>query len=293
VNLSLRAPRAFLYRPIRLGLSLALLCSVVCGLDTVRLAAATDGGPGPRAAAGRNGNNGATQPSRPLAEILREVDALHARRDDTGALPAEKKLLDDLIAHAPQEFEVLWRAARYAFWISDDPGLDTAKRSVVGKEGWDLAERAIAREPNRVEGHYWAAVNIGNYALGLGIMKALANGLEGKFRGRLSRAEALDRRYERGAIDVAWGRFFQKLPWPKRDTKEAATRFGNAIRAFPGNLRARVYLASLYEEDDKHTEAKRLLDEVLAAAGGIDPAEDRRAKALATGLLADVTKKMK
>lgn len=292
MNLSLRGVPAFLREAIRLGLSLAILCGGAFGIEASCLAAAADGGLG-AAAAGRNGNNGATQPARSVAQSLREIDALHVRRDETGALPAEKKLLDELLARSPQDFEVLWRAARYAFWISDDPGLDTTRRSTVGKEGWDLAERALAREPNRVEGHYWAAVNIGNYALGLGIMKALANGLEGKFRSRLSRAEALDARYERGAIDVAWGRFFQKLPWPKRDTKQAAERFGKAIRTFPGNLRARVYLASLYEDDDKHEEAKRLLDEVLAAAGGADPAEDRRAKALATGLLADVIKKMR
>jgi len=292
VNLSLRAVPAFLREAIRLGLSLAILCGGTFGIEASCLAAAADGGPGAASASG-NGNNGATQPARSLAQVLREIDTLHVRRDEAGALPTEKKLLDELLVHAPQEFEVLWRAARYALWISDDPGLDTAKRSVVGKEGWELAERALAREPTRVEGHYWAAVNIGNYALGLGIWKALASGLEGKFRSRLSRAEALDARYEKGAIDVAWGRFFQKLPWPKRDTKQAAERFGNAIRTFPGNLRARVYLASLYEEDDKHAEAKRLLDEVLAATGGADPAEDRRAKALATGLLADVVKKMR
>jgi len=280
VNLSLRLTGAFL----------ALVLGA--GLDAPRFARADDGGA--MSSDSPNRNRAATRTARTLAESVAEVDALHLRRDDRGALAAEQTLVDSLVAAAPNDFAVLWRAARLAFWISDDPGLDTAKRSAVGKQGWELAERAIACGPDKVDGYYWAAVNIGNYALGLGIMKALANGLEGKFRARLERAEALDRRYQDGSIDVAWGRFYQKLPWPKRDRKKAAERFGHAIQEFPGHLRARVYLASLYEEDDKHAEAKRLLDEVLAApSNSHDPAEERRAKALATGLLADVTKKLK
>lgn len=230
----------------------------------------------------------------PLVRVLEQVDVLHGRRDDRAAFAEEDALLKGALARAPQDYGVLWRAARLAFWTSDDPGRSNDERSRVGKEGWDLAERAVAVSPNRVEGQYWAAVCMGNYALGLGVVRALAAGLEGKFRERLGRAEQLDSRYERGAIDTAWGRFYDKLPWPKRDRAEAERHFRRALETFPSNLRARVYLASTYLDEDRPTEAKQLLDDVAAApVGREDPPEDRRAKALGTGLLVRVAARLR
>jgi hypothetical protein len=230
----------------------------------------------------------------PLPKVLERIDELHRRRDERTAWDEEQTLAQSALARAPQDFGVLWRAARVDFWLSDDPGRSKEERSRVGKEGWDLAERAIAANPMRVEGHYWAAVCMGNYALGLGVVKALAAGMEGKFRERLARAESLDRRYEQGAIDTAWGRFFDKMPWPKRDRDEADRRFHRAIEVNPLNLRARVYLASTYLDEDRAPEAKRLLDEVAAApAGRYDAPEERRAKAIGAGLMPRVDAALK
>jgi tetratricopeptide (TPR) repeat protein len=230
----------------------------------------------------------------PLAQVLARVDELHKRRDDRTAFAEEQSLVQGALARAPQDFEVLWRAARVDFWLSDDPGQNHDERSRIGKAGWDLAERAISLSPNRVEGHYWAAVCMGNYALGLGVVKALAQGMEGKFRERLGRAEQLDRRYEQGAIDTAWGRFFDKLPWPKRDREEAERHFKRAVEVNNFNLRARVYLASSYLDEDRAADAKRLLDEVAAAqAGRYDAPEERRAKAIGAGLMPHVAAKLK
>lgn len=231
----------------------------------------------------------------PLSQVLARIDQLHARRDDRAAFAEEQSLVQGALARAPQDYNVLWRAARYYFWLADDPGQSNEQRSRVGKEGWDLAERAIAVNPNRVEGHYWAAVCMGNYALGLGVVKALSQGMEGKFRARLGRATQLDPRYEHGAIEVAWGRFYDKLPWPKRDRKEAEAHLRKAIEINSMNLRARVFLASTYLDQDRFVEAKRMLDEVAGTpvSGRYDPPEERRAKALGAGLMPQVLAKLK
>ena len=229
----------------------------------------------------------------PIVQVLARADELHERRDEPPALSEEESLVAGAVARAPRDYEVLWRAARLAFWRSDDPGQSKEERSRVGKDGWDLAERAVAINPNRVEGQYWAAVCMGNYALGLGVVKALSMGMEGKFRERLGRATQLDRRYEHGAVDTAWGRFFDKLPWPKRDRDQAERHLRRAIEENPFNLRARVYLASSYLDQNRAAEAKRLLDEVAAAPidDRYDPPEERRAKAVGAGLRQKVATK--
>jgi hypothetical protein len=236
----------------------------------------------------------AAAPPEPLPALLTRLDELYKRRDDRAAWAEQQRLAQSALARAPQDYGVLWRVARIYFWLSDDPGLPAEQRSKLGKDGWDFAERALAVNSNDVAGHYYAAVCIGNYALGLGIMKALSKGLEGKFRDQLGAAERLNVRYERGAIDTAWGRFYEKLPWPKRDRKKAEEHLHRALQIGPDNLRARVYLAETLLNDDRAPEAKRLLDEVSAATiGRYDGPEERRAKALAVGLAPQVAAKLK
>jgi cytochrome c-type biogenesis protein CcmH/NrfG len=94
---------------------------------------------------------------------------------------------------------------------------------------------------------------------------------------------------------VAWGRFYEKLPWPKRDRAKAERALRGVLAGKnPNNLRARVFLADTLAHDGRAPEAKRLLDEVAAAPlGRYDAAEERRAKALGDGLMPTVTKLMK
>jgi hypothetical protein len=230
----------------------------------------------------------------PLPVLLARVDELHRRRDDRAAFAEEQRLADAAVARAPADYGALWRAARVYFWASDDPGLPHDQRSRLGKTGWDLAERAIAANPNDVAGYYWAAVCMGNYALGLGVVRALSQGLEGRFRDRMGRATTLNDGYEAGGVETAWGRFFEKLPWPKRDRKAAEDHLRRALAINPHALRARVYLADVYLDEGRAAEAKPLLDQVEAAPGDrYDPAEERRAKALAAGLAPQLAAKLK
>ncbi len=241
-------------------------------------------------AAAAEGTTPPAPAARPATAELARLDGLYARRDDRAVLAELRALVDAGVARAPTEYEILWRAARVYFWMGDDPSLGAEERSKLGKLGWDHAERAISASPNRAEGHYWAAVNIGTYALGLGVLKAMSAGLEGKFKQRLERAEQLAPDYNLGGIGVAWGRFYEKLPWPKRDRAKAESNLRRALSQNPNNLRARVFLADTLAHEGRAPEAKRLLDEVAAApAGRYDAAEERRAKALGVALMATVT----
>jgi len=237
----------------------------------------------------------ATLAALPPGALFARLDALYAQRDDRRVLAEQRHFLDERARQAPADFEIQWRAARVYFWLGDDPSLSPEERSKLGKTGWDYAERAIALAPQRVEGHYWAAVNIGTYALGLGVMRALAAGLEGKFRERLGRAEQIAPGYNHGGVGVAWGRFYEKLPWPKRDRAKAEQSLRKVLdRLNPNNLRARVFLADTLAHAGKPQEAKQLLDQVAAAPiGRYDAPEERRAKALGQGLMPSITEMLK
>jgi tetratricopeptide (TPR) repeat protein len=218
-----------------------------------------------------------------VSEAASRVDELWKRRDDAAALAQQKAILDQALAKAPGDYGLLWRLGRWYAWRSDDPNLPKAERVNFGKIGWDLAERAVAINPNHVAAQFWAMSAMGGYALGLGIIRALTQGIEGKFRQRLSRAERFDPGFAHGFIPVAWGGYYAKLPWPKYDEDKAIAYFRKALAINPNNLRARVFWAELHLREDRPAEAKRLLEEVLRATPNrYDPPEERRSQILAS-----------
>jgi hypothetical protein len=223
----------------------------------------------------------------PVADLVARLDALHLRRDDPAALAEAQRTADQALATAPFDYEVLWRAARVLFTQSDQPNRSTDDRSRLGKQAYDLAERAIAANPNGVAGQYWAALSIGSYAEGMGVLRALSNGIEGKFLRPLERATALDERYDHGSIPVVWCAYYLELPWPKRDRGKATTACQRALAINPANLRARFYLARIASDEDHPDQARALLAAIAAApVGPYDPPEDRRVKKDAAAMAA-------
>jgi tetratricopeptide (TPR) repeat protein len=224
-----------------------------------------------------------------VAALLAQVDAAWAGRDAPARLEEARVALERAAALAPDDYEVLWRQARFDVWLSDDLLRSREERSRIGRRGWETAERAIARDPSRVEGHLFAALGMGNYALSLGVLRALREGIEGKFKARLSRAEAIDPTYLSGTAYVAWGRFYYELPWPKYDARKSERRLREAIRVNPASARARVYLAELYLKEHRTDEARTELEEALAGEpGSYDAPEERRMQARAREILSNL-----
>lgn len=224
-----------------------------------------------------------TSPARPdVAALLERSDAAYARRDEPGALEEVRASLEEAERLAPDDYEVLWRLARLEFWVADDPSLREKDKSRVGKRAWEYGDRATRANPDRVEGWDYAAAGMGNYALGIGIFQALGEGIEGKFKERLSRAEKIDPDYEHGAIQTAWGRFWFKLPWPKFDGRKSERALQTALEKNPDNVRAHVYLAELYARQGHPDRARSELEKALAHdPGRYDAPEERRMQAVA------------
>ena len=220
-----------------------------------------------------------TPPAAPPPNVLAKLDALYTRRDDPGALREARRLADEAMAHAPNDYATLWRAARVLFTESDDKRRPENDRSALAKQAYDLAQRAIAVNPNDVSAQYWAALSIGVYAQDMGVLRALANGIEGKFKRPLERATALDVTYDHGNIPVVWAAYYLELPWPKRDRGKAAQQLKQALQINPDNLRARLYQARIASDEGHKDEARALLAAIAAApVGRYDAPEERAVK---------------
>ncbi len=227
---------------------------------------------------------GGPQPD--VKRLLASVDEQWARRDAPGAVDAMRARLAEAERLAPNDYDVLWRQARLYFWLADDPSLPKNDKSRLGRVSWQYGDRATAANPARVEGWDYAAAGMGNYALGVGIFTALRQGLEGKFKERLARATRIDAKFEDGAIQTAWGRFWYELPWPKYDARKSRHALEDALKLNPDNVRAHVYLADLLEKEDHPKEARAELEKAIAnPPGRYDAPEERRWQAVARGRL--------
>jgi tetratricopeptide (TPR) repeat protein len=227
--------------------------------------------------------------ARAAPSALAQLDALYAHRDDPASVAEAQHVADAAVAGAPNDYGTLWRAARAYFTVSDDPRHSGDERARAGKTAWELGQRAVAANQSGVEGHYWSALGVGGWAREMGVMRAIANGIEGKFTGELRRADALDPSYEHGSIPVVWAAYYLEIPWPKRDRKKAEENLRRALQINPASLRARLYLARLYNDEDRHAEAKTVLEEIAAApVGRYDAPDERSAKREAAHLAASI-----
>jgi tetratricopeptide (TPR) repeat protein len=234
------------------------------------------------------GAQGDDAPRQGVAALLARADAAYQRRADPRELAAVGTALAEGERLAPDEYEVLWRLARLQFWLADDPSLRDEDKSRIGKRGWEYGERAIRANPARVEGWHYSAAGMGNYALGIGIWRALREGIEKKFKDRLSRAEKIDADFEHGAIQTAWGRFWYELPWPKHDDRKSERALKAALEKNPDNVRAHVYLADTYRKQGRRGEAREQLEKAAdGTPGRYDEAEERRWQEIARRKLAD------
>jgi hypothetical protein len=200
-----------------------------------------------------------------------QFDELWKRRDEQGVIAQLHQLVD--AEAASRSFDANWRLASLYNWEANNAEGD--KKAGLGHKGWDAADLAIAAKPGDVRAQYFGATGIGLYAEGVGVLTALSQGLEGKFKERIQAAMKIDKDYADGAPQVVWGRFFFKLPWPKRDVDQSIRVLTPLMDSHPHNLRAKLYLAESLTDEGSVEDARKLIQQIIDAPPGEDPPETR------------------
>src|SRR5712671_3489968 len=196
------------------------------------------------------------------ADWMATWEDLWKRRDNPAVLKQLEDLIQDHLAEDPNGFETPRRQAELVAWEADGEPDGSNDKAAKGKVAWEAGDKAIQANPKDVRGHYFSGVGVGLYTEGVGILTALSQGLEDKFRERILAALRLDKDFLNGAPQVVWGRYFFKLPWPKRDVDEATKVLTAVVQSHPGNLRAKLYLADCYADSDKVDQGMKLVRQI-------------------------------
>ena len=149
------------------------------------------------------------------------------------------------------------------------------------QQGQSYAETLIREEPNRVEGHYWLALNLCGQADAGG--KLLGRRLLPRILDELQRAVALGAAYDQAGAHRVLGRIYYEAPgWPLSvgDMQKSRQHLQAAVRLAPATSTNHLYLAQtllrLQESGLARQELAQVLKSTRAAVRPQDLEEDRQ-----------------
>jgi tetratricopeptide (TPR) repeat protein len=218
---------------------------------------------------------------------LEDSSKLWKMRDWGGHTEAAVAMLEAEVAANPDSFDAHYQLSRFYYWQAT--GLSGDARAERARLGWDEAEHCKRIDASRVEGWYWAAINIGAYANGAGIMASVKQGLGDELEANARKAAAIDAAYDHGGPNRVLGRFFYKLPWPLQDLDQASSLLETANQSDPFCINL-VFLAEVYIAQDQDDKARALLEQAAAMdpKETPDPPSTRRHVKTANQLLEDL-----
>lgn len=195
-----------------------------------------------------------------LAQSFQEADRLltegeSLQRDQQALAVIEKALASD-----GNNYQWLWRAARARYYVGDNsPKTEKLKHY---ESGISYGQRAIEREPNAVEGHFWLGANYGGFSEVKGAFSALAT--VKKIRAEMETVLRLNAGYEQGNAYLALGELDRQLPrLLGGNLSRAITRLEAGLKVAPQNLDLKFTLAQAYQEASRKDDARRQLNEIL------------------------------
>ena len=149
------------------------------------------------------------------------------------------------------------------------------------QKGQSYAETLIREEPNRVEGHYWLAMNLCGQADVGG--KLLGHRLLPRILEELKRSVALDAAYDQAGAHRVLGRIYYEAPgWPLSvgDMQKSRQHLQAAVRLSPATSTNHLYLAETLSRLNEAGLARQELEQVLKSTRGAvkpqDLEEDRQ-----------------
>ena len=211
-------------------------------------------------------------------------DALYADRVNLASARRAADSWSAALAKNPKDFAAAWKLSRADYWLGGHAA--QADQRGYYEAGIEAGRRASAIEPDKPDGHYWTAVNMGALAESAGLRAGLK--YRKPIKTELETARRLAPAFLEGSADRALGRWYYKVPRLLGGShKEAEEHLKASLRYKNDSTVTHYFLAELYADDGRTAEARMEIQKVLDAPIDRDWApEDREWKTKAVQLLA-------
>ena len=182
-----------------------------------------------------------------------------------------------------KDFESAWKLARARYWLGGHAPDD--QRRAFLDQGIAAARAAIALEPEKPQGHFWLAANMGALAESFGVRQGLK--YRGDIKSELLTVLRLDPAFQQGSADRALGRWYFKVPGLfGGSSSKSEEHLRRSLTYNPSSSASLFFLAETLIGANRKQEARTLLEQLLAAP--VDPEwapEDREFKDKASVLV--------
>jgi tetratricopeptide (TPR) repeat protein len=213
-----------------------------------------------------------------------DPDALYAEREDLSKARQAEAIWAERLQRNPRDFEAAWRLARARYWLGGRRAPERDRKLFL-ERGIEAARAAVAVEPDRPEGHFWIAANMGALAESHGMRQGLR--YRNAIRNELLIVLKLDPAFQQGSADRALGRWYHKVPGLfGGSNRRSEEHLRKSLAYNPQSTASRYFLAETLMAMNRKEEARAELQRVLAAP--LDPQwtpEDREFKELARRML--------
>lgn len=170
--------------------------------------------------------------------------------------------LEKVAASLRDDYDAQWQAAR-AFAFVAEHEVKTAARKEAAQRGMALAKRARELQADRVEGHYWYAINVGmladaDHAYGLSAVDEIKSVME--------RAREIDERFDFAGPLRVLGVLLLRTPGPPLSVgspRKGLRLLERAAELFPEYPENFLYLAEALRDNHRAEEAKVALAKVI------------------------------
>ena len=195
-----------------------------------------------------------------------DPDALYKQRENIASAQQAEAAWADRLAKDAKDFESAWKLARARYWLGGHAA--DARRKVYLEAGIAAGRAAVAIAPNKPEGHFWIAANMGALAESFGLTQGL------KYRGRikteLERVVAIDEPWLQGSADRALGWWYHRVPGLFGGSEvNAEEHLRRALTYNPVSTATLYFLGEVLLERGKTAEARATFQRVLDAP--LDP----------------------
>jgi tetratricopeptide (TPR) repeat protein len=205
-----------------------------------------------------------------------DPDARYAKREDLASAREAVRLWQERFTAQPQDFETAWKLARGRYWLGGH--VPEAERKKIFEDGIAAAKAAASLRPDRPEGHFWLAANMGALAESFGMRQGI------KYRGAIKDALLtvlkIDPAFQQGSADRALGRWYFKVPGLfGGSNQKSETHLRQSLTYAPQSTASHFFLAETLFDLGRDAEARAELQKVLDAP--VDPdwaPEDREFK---------------
>jgi tetratricopeptide (TPR) repeat protein len=193
-----------------------------------------------------------------------DPDALYANRTDLASAKKAAEIWEARLRENSKDFDSAAKLTRTYYWLGRHAP-DDERRGFL-ERGIAAGRRAVALEPNRPEGHFWFAANMGGLAESFGLRQGLK--YRGEIRDELMTTLRLDAAFQQGSADRALGRWYYKVPGLFGGSNaKAEEHLRRSLTYSPENTASLYFLAEVLIATKRGPEAQAVLQKLIASPG--------------------------